>query len=156
MYCHFYPHTSLSVYTSLKCWNHLNNFRTSPLTFITIYLHINSYTCCFFFLTGLSIFIMVEISLDIICSLFYIKTCTNCLINNMQVVLKYIHLEKNHLKSVIKVRAWSSFKTTDGLFPKAQIRCSALGKQQSVSDYSAMAAAPIWYVYVTKNSTFTM
>lgn len=57
-------------------------------------------------------------------------------INNMQVVLKYIYLfKKNHSKTVIKIRAWSSFKTTDGHFPKAQIRCSALGKQQSVSDY---------------------
>lgn len=50
-------------------------------------------------------------------------------------MLKYIYLKKNHSKTVIKIRAWSSFKTTDGLFPKAQIRCSALGKQQSVSDY---------------------
>lgn len=102
--------------------------------FITIYLHINIYIRNLLS-RFIGFVIMVEISLDIICSLFYIKTCTNCLINNMQVVLKYIYLKKNHSKTVIKKRAWSSFKTTDGLFPKAQIRCSALGKQQSVSDY---------------------
>lgn len=52
----------------------------------------------------------------------------------MQVVFNYIYFKKS-FKTVIKVRAWTSFKTTDGLFPKAQKRCSALRKQQSVSDY---------------------
>lgn len=50
-------------------------------------------------------------------------------------MLKHIYLKKNNPKTVIKIRAWSSLKTTDGLFPKAQIICSALRKQQSVSYY---------------------
>lgn len=64
--------------------------------FITIYLHINIYIRNLLN-RDINFVTMVEISLDIICSLFYIKTCTNCLINNMQVVLKYIYHKKKEI-----------------------------------------------------------
>lgn len=58
------------------------------------------------------------------------KTCTNYLINKMQVVLKYIYLKKKSVnKSVIVTRAWSSLKRTRWtFFPKGSGKMQCIRK----------------------------